>query len=186
MRGFHAETPSASGLELERLRQELEPVLDAKLFRAIVDALAVDGLVERRGGVLADPSHRPSMTTDGERLGVAVLAALAKAGAMPPTVGELQAEHSVPAAKLQEVLGVLTARGAVVKVSSDLYFASAAVTEIEGRLRGHLAKHGSITAAGFRDLIAASRKYSIPLLDHFDRSGLTVRTGDYRQLRPGS
>ena len=48
---------------------------------------------------------------------------------------------------------------------------------------GQLQRRGEeqITAAGFRDLISASRKYSIPLLDYFDRSGVTVRSGDYRR-----
>jgi len=31
--------------------------------------------------------------------------------------------------------------------------------------------------------IAASRKYGIPLLDWFDRAGLTIRVGDVRKLR---
>jgi selenocysteine-specific elongation factor len=40
-----------------------------------------------------------------------------------------------------------------------------------------------MTAASFRDLIGSSRKYTIPLLEYFDRDGLTIRIGDIRRLK---
>jgi selenocysteine-specific elongation factor len=123
------------------------------------------------------------MEAAGEQLAEIVLGQLRSGGCMPPSTAELQERLGVAAPKVLEVLGVLVARGGVVRVSSDLYFASEPLMAIEARLRAHLEKEDTITAAGFRDLISASRKYSIPLLDHFDRSGLTVRTGDYRRLR---
>ena len=52
-----------------------------------------------------------------------------------------------------------------------------------GLLRGHCAVHGEITAAAFRDLIGASRKYSIAFLDYCDRTGVTLRVGDVRRMR---
>jgi len=35
----------------------------------------------------------------------------------------------------------------------------------------------------FKDISGVSRKYSVPLLEHFDRTGLTLRVGDQRVLR---
>jgi len=43
--------------------------------------------------------------------------------------------------------------------------------------------HGDISAATFRDLRGASRRFSIALLDYFDRTGFTLRVGDVRKLR---
>jgi selenocysteine-specific elongation factor len=40
-----------------------------------------------------------------------------------------------------------------------------------------------MNAAAFRDLIGSSRKYTIPLLEYFDRVGLTIRMGDIRKLK---
>jgi selenocysteine-specific elongation factor len=40
-----------------------------------------------------------------------------------------------------------------------------------------------MNAAAFRDLIGSSRKYTIPLLEYFDRVGLTIRIGDIRKLK---
>ncbi len=39
-----------------------------------------------------------------------------------------------------------------------------------------------ITAATYRDLLGASRKFAIALLDYFDHAGVTTRVGDARRL----
>ncbi|HSK30550.1 MAG TPA: SelB C-terminal domain-containing protein, partial [Candidatus Limnocylindria bacterium] len=50
-------------------------------------------------------------------------------------------------------------------------------------LRKFLSEKGEMTAASFRDLIGSTRKYTIPLLEYFDRDGLTIRIGDVRRLK---
>jgi len=70
-----------------------------------------------------------------------------------------------------------------VKVAVDLYFLAEAIDTVKAAVGRHLMQHGSMTAATFRDLFGTSRKYAIPLLEYFDRDGLTVRVGDTRQLR---
>jgi selenocysteine-specific elongation factor len=37
----------------------------------------------------------------------------------------------------------------------------------------------------FKEISGLSRKYSIPIMEYFDRSGLTIRVEDYRVLRKG-
>jgi len=55
------------------------------------------------------------------------------------------------------------------------------------RLREMIAERirlaGPLGAAEFRDMIGASRKFSIALLEYFDRTGFTIRVGDQRKLR---
>ena len=182
VRAHHRTATSAPGLESERLRQTLAPRVDARWFRALVDRLCAEGALERRGALLAEPGHTVRMSPQAERSADAVLAQLREAGSMPPSLADLQERHRLGPAALQEVLGVLVERGQIVKVSSELYFAKDVVEVIGEQLRRFLEREGRITPAGFRDLIEASRKYTIPLLDYFDRSGLTVRSGDYRRL----
>jgi len=115
-----------------------------------------------------------------------MLARVASAAFTPPSVKELQAELGTDSGRLVKIAGVLVLRGELVKVAADLYFTRAALEEIRARLTAHLREQREITPAGFRDLIAASRKYCIPLLDWFDREGLTIRVGDLRKLRQSS
>jgi selenocysteine-specific elongation factor len=57
------------------------------------------------------------------------------------------------------------------------------MTEIRNRLVQTLRAKKRITMAEFRDVVGTSRKYVVPLLEHFDSAGLTIRDGDYRALR---
>jgi selenocysteine-specific elongation factor len=41
------------------------------------------------------------------------------------------------------------------------------------------------TVSEARKALDTSRRVAVPLLEHLDRRGLTVRTGDRRTLRPG-
>ena len=71
----------------------------------------------------------------------------------------------------------------LVRLKGDVFYHREALDRIERRLRAHLEAHREITAGEFRDLLQISRKYAIPLLEHFDGQRITLRTGDKRVLR---
>jgi selenocysteine-specific elongation factor len=71
----------------------------------------------------------------------------------------------------------------VVRVAPELYFLAGCIDELKGTLCGYLSEKGDMTPAAFRDLFGTSRKYTIPLLEYFDREGITVRVGDARRLK---
>ncbi len=96
---------------------------------------------------------------------------------------QLEADLGVPRSRLVELLQQLERESRVHKIAPDLYYAAPALEQARVLLRRHIETHGSITAAVFRDLIQASRKFSIALLDYFDRTGFTLRVGDSRKLR---
>jgi len=85
--------------------------------------------------------------------------------------------------RLRTVLAALERAGRVVKIATDLYFSRAASDAAHNALVNYLKTHSEITAATFRDLLGASRKFAIALLDHFDHTGVTTRVGDARRLR---
>jgi selenocysteine-specific elongation factor len=182
-RAFHDANPKASGMDLERLRQSVSHELDARLFRTLIDELLPPATLVRRGGKVALAGHTVSIDAAEQKLAERILAAVSADPTTPPSLKELQQGLAVDAKRLMELVGVLCERGDLVKVSGDLVFAAEVVREAELALREYLSRNDRITAAEFRDLISASRKYSIPLLDYFDRCGVTLRSGDYRRLR---
>ena len=73
-----------------------------------------------------------------------------------------------------------------VRLKGDLFYHRDVLDDIEQQLRRYLEQHDEITAGAFRDLLNISRKYAIPLLEHFDSQRLTMRIGDKRVLRKTS
>jgi len=78
---------------------------------------------------------------------------------------------------------MLRTSGEVVPVGEHWYAA-----DVLARLREVVAAHGrarggAIDIPALRDELGTTRKYLIPLLEHFDATGLTVRHGERRTLR---
>ena len=85
-------------------------------------------------------------------------------------------------AGLSQAFDTLVATGALVKVGTDVYRGTQ-IAEIRARLETVLRREKQITVSGFRDAIGSSRKYAVPLMEWFDASGVTLRSGDLRVLR---
>jgi selenocysteine-specific elongation factor len=69
------------------------------------------------------------------------------------------------------------------RVTQDLTYTTRQLDELRRRLVAHFARKPTLLVADFKELAQVSRKYAVPLLEHADRSGWTVRSGDER--RPG-
>jgi selenocysteine-specific elongation factor len=78
-------------------------------------------------------------------------------------------------------LGVFLER--LVRVSQDLTYSAKQMNVLQERLQEHFARKPTLDIADFKAITNASRKYVVPLLEHTDRSGWTVRVGDAR--KPG-
>jgi len=182
----HRAEPLSPGLEMEALRERLPHEISARAFRALVDRLGRESDLLREESVLRLKSHRVKLGGDEGRIGERLAAALAAAGFHPPDLKQLADELKLPSselARMRTLLGALEREGRVVKIATDLYFSRDAMEAARARLLDHLKTAPEITAATFRDLLGASRKFAIALLDYFDHSGLTMRVGDARRLR---
>lgn len=181
--GFHQGSPLSRGMEMESLRSGLSFSFSPKIFRAVMDRLVGEGIALREDSLLRLPSHRVTLKHDEEDIAARVERLLQQAGFTPPDLKEVEEKLRVPRKLLLDILGVLESRGAMTKVATDLYFSRSALDRAKALLTAHLEAHGEIAAATFRDILGTSRKFVIPLLEHFDKSGLTLRVGDVRKLR---
>ena len=129
--------------------------------RAVLPLL--DGVVVEGGRV------RPEAVGD-PLAGHPFVAALEAAPFAPPDpVGVDRAE-----------LAEMVRRGLVVQ-REGVYFAPGAVDAAAGRLAALLAEHPEgVTVAQVRDRLGTTRKHALPLLAHFDATGVTRRRGDLR------
>jgi len=186
LKACHESQPLAAGLEMEALRARLPYEVAARNFRALIDRLSRESEIVREESILRLRSHRVKLGGDDSRLGARVAEKLAAAGFQPPDLKQLAEELKLPAtetARLRTLLGALEREGRVVKIATDLYFGRAQLEEARARLLKHFERAPEISAAIYRDLLGASRKFAIALLDFFDHSGVTTRVGDVRRLR---
>jgi selenocysteine-specific elongation factor len=106
-----------------------------------------------------------------------------QAGYQPPSVDEALEGQAAVSTDVRALVQVLVDQQKLVRLKGDIFYHWDVFTDIESRLRAYLEHKGEITAGEFRDLLQISRKYAIPLLEHFDNQRLTLRVGDKRVLR---
>ncbi len=181
--GYHREHPLLPGMEMELLRAQLPYEVAPKLFRAIVDRLMREKRLARDESLVRLQGHRVQLgrteraaTTDLERR-------LEEGAYAPPDLKQLAGSLNLPAARVSELLQALAREGRAAKVANELYYHTAALERLREMIAERIRTKGPLGAAEFRDMIGATRKFSIPLLEYFDRTGFTIRVGDQRKLR---
>jgi selenocysteine-specific elongation factor len=179
----HRAQPLAPGVPKEELRQKLAPNLDAHLFQRLLDTLTSDGRALAEGETVRFPEHATSARATDSGPREKISAALKSASLSPPTLAELAKALALPAERVVALLKLLVAEGAVVRAKDDLYFSAVAIDDLRTRLRAFLTAKGEITTPEFKQLTGATRKFTIPLGELFDREKLTLRLGDKRVLR---
>ena len=180
---IHQREPLSPGMEMESLRSQVAPELSPKVFRAVIDALVVAKAIARDDSIVHLPGHRVALQRDERQVAARAEEIIAAGGFTPPDLKQIETALGVSRQRLQAILQQLEREGRVTRIATDLYFAQAPLERARALLREHVRGHGEISAATFRDLLGASRKFSISLLDYFDRTAFTLRVGDVRKLR---
>ena len=186
---FHAAQPLAPGVAREELRTASATTrgLEPRIF-----AVALGELL-RRGAVAIDAErdqvHRAGFSPESaeaerDRAGGARARRLPRQRPRSrPGVRSWRRASAPARPRRSAALEILVRRGDVVRIKGDLCFDRAAVDALGERLRAHLVAHEQITPQQWKALTGLSRKYAIPLAEHFDAQKLTLRVGDLRRLR---
>ncbi len=181
LEAYHRNNPLKAGLAKEELRSRTTGARNPKLFNYMIGHLVQEDLVMRNQEVLHLSDHKVTLGQDQEKVREDIEAVYREGGLQPPYFKELK--DRFPESIARDVLRLITQEGVLVKVKEDLYFHRDAVDELRNRLISFLKEHGEITTPQFKEMTGASRKYAIPLIEHFDLNQLTVRVGDNRVLR---
>ena len=176
-----ADAPWMLGTTSLALAREL-PADETFLVRVLASD-AEDARITARAGYYATLDHRPQLTAEQRAFFERAVPLDAAQPLVPVPLDDVVA--SLRAARitgLPQAFDTLVATGALVKVGADVYRGTQ-VAEIRKRLETSVRRDGPITMARFRDAVGTTRKYSVPLMEWFDATGVTVRDGDVRALR---
>ncbi len=158
---------------------------------AVDDALAVrllaawqhDGRVAQRARYWCLPGFVPALRKDQRAFFEGQLAGDAAAPLLPASFDALM--RHADASKIggiREAFESLMAAGALARVGDDVYRARQ-LERARSTVATVLADGAAATTSTLREKLGISRKHALPLLEHFDAVGLTVRDGDVRRLR---
>lgn len=181
---FHSLQPLQTGLSKEGLRSELGRRLDQRVFAYCLNELIKNNKVVQEDSLVRLSSHEVALKADEEQLQKELIDWYRNKGLTTATLKETQEQFGdYPSALLKEVINLLLREGKLVKISETLYYHSEAIAALQHKVVAFMEREKEIDAPRFKDMTGLTRKFSIPILEYFDRIKLTYRVGDKRILR---
>ncbi|MHC4230677.1 MAG: selenocysteine-specific translation elongation factor, partial [Planctomycetota bacterium] len=180
---FHSSKPESPGLGVEQLYDTSR--LRKDVFDGIVRLLTSQGKLVERKHRLALPEHREMFSDDEQELLRSVESLFKIRPFNPPKIEEVAESTKTGAEEIQKTLRILIEQELLVQVEIDLLFHNEAVERAHEILTSYIKKEGGLESVKFKYLLNTTRKFAIPLLDYFDRIGVTRRAGYTRHLRTG-
>lgn len=178
---YHAENPLRPGMKRDEFRSKLFPGQDIACADKITEYMAQDGVVSCESGSVALASFQIEMNASQQKLMNQIEEIYRKAGYAVPSVDEVAAQF--PKEKgFKQVLESMIADGKLVKVADQIIFHKENHDHALGLATQYIGEHGQITLGELRDLIGSSRKYTVALLEYWDRKNVTKKVGDARVL----
>lgn len=178
----HRERPREPRVSREALRAAGGRRYAVVLVDRALSELAASGEIVADGPGVRSPDHEPVLSEREDRLKERLWERIAAGGAEPPTVDELAEELPLERDLLNDLLVLLEEEGRIVAVTPELYLTRETLRELEGRARRILEREGVASPASFKESFGVTRKYLIPVLEYLDRTGVTRRTGEGREL----
>lgn len=163
---------------------------ETKLEQALVDAVVEDHVQRKRfsllqGKFVRNNSYTGGLSKEDFRLVTRIEEMHAAEDFGAPILSEIVADVEKPAKKVKTLLKYLAQMGSIVPISSELCLHARAVAKAQNLLITRLQNGEPMPSSEFKEIIGASRKYVIPLLEYFDKLRLTKRDGNTRVLNPG-
>ena len=164
----------------EFVQKLVPPGTDPALVNFLLMDLAREKIVAAAGDALEVPGRSKSLGGSEGELARAIENRFAESGLQPPPVSVLINEKTHRPKMIEGVISFLVKQGTLVRIAEGVYLHRDVVASAKKTIT---AKKGQTIDVGqFKDLFGISRKVAIPLLELFDREGVTKRVGDSRQV----
>ena len=183
LREHHEKNPLKEGMIKEELRNAAGPYILPKVFSAAARDLEKSGRIIVEREMIRLPDHSVNLEGELDELRNALIELFRQADLAPPTLREVTERFPKQVKQVGKVLQVMIKENLLVKVSEDLYYDRERLEKLREEYRAMLLRDGKASPVTFKEMTGLTRKFIIPLMEYFDMTKLTIRTGDFRVLR---
>ncbi|EHR38166.1 selenocysteine-specific translation elongation factor [Facklamia languida] len=176
---FHSSNNMVAGMSLEEFRSRFNQVAPKEL-NAIISTLVEDKKLRIDGDIIALAGHSIQISPAQAKARQAIEDQLAHNPFTPPSFEEVVGKDPVK----REVYMLMRKENEFYRLDKQTELHVKYYNEALEILAEFCRDHGEIALADFRNLLGTSRKYTLLLLDDFDRRGITTRQEDVRVMNP--
>ncbi|HIO38145.1 MAG TPA: selenocysteine-specific translation elongation factor [Rhodospirillales bacterium] len=184
LNAWHQANPDRSNLNAHGLRTATSKRIAMTVFQDVLDCLANSERIVNLGPGYCLPGFEPALSKNDTALWNKIDPILREGNMKAPVVSELANQLKLDQKALEKFLVKIAKLGRVRQVAKNRFFLPDAVVslaEIAAALGKSNGERG-FSAAEFRDQTNIGRNLAIEILEFFDKSGLTWRSGDTRKV----
>jgi selenocysteine-specific elongation factor len=177
---FHEKHPLRMGMSKEEIRSRLFKNVKMKILDEIL------GIFEKNIRVSGQYIHLKNFEieyTEDQRAFISYLKnALDRDLYKPESIEEIVSKGK-KVKHLHDIISNLIAEGELIKISDQIHFTKETYFKMVNTLKEAFNQEEKLALADCRNLLDTSRKYIVPIMEHFDQIGMTKRVDDYRVLK---
>jgi selenocysteine-specific elongation factor len=179
---FFQSRPHRLFMPREELRSRLGTELAPQLFDRVVENLIGDAKIEatKEGLNLSGRTAQISSEQRAEKEKMENI--FLEAAFSPPTFSQAE-EHFDDTRSAKKMTSLLIEEGTLQKISPAIAYHREHLEAAIAKIKEHFSNVDKLAVGDLKSLLGISRKHAVPLLEYFDRIGITTRVGDYRILK---
>ena len=182
MQDWHGKNPDKPGPGVDALRRMLPNRVPLPVFEGVLESLVTDKKIIHLGASYCLPGFEPKLAGKDDAMWKRVLPILENGYTKPPVVHALSEELSLDPRTLEKFLIQSAKLGLVCQVAKNRFLLPEAVLELGDMVEALGANEREFGVKEFRDRSGIGRNLAIEILEFFDKSGFTWRSGDVRKV----
>jgi len=179
---FHQKNIHLSGISRAELFSNLSKKVDQFIFNSLLENLVKNNTLQKSGEFLSKKGFSSGISDDQKQFYNDLIQYLFSKKFTPPTQKEIYQTYSSQKKILDVLIPYGKSCGDFIVLADGLVYLTSVIDEMKEKIRKHISINNSIEVADFRDMIQASRKFAVSVLEYFDEIGFTRREGDERVL----
>lgn len=182
---YHADQPNRQGIPAGRLRKALADRLADDVFQNALQNLASDQKLVSDSGVLHMVGFDPlaKLNDKERRVAAEIENTFRDSGLAAPKIECIVGRDKTR----QGVFRLLCDTGRLVRLRTHdrnrtMVLHSQTLDDVIAEVRTHFSYPRKFALTEVRQLLGSTRKYTVPLMEHLDATGVTLRMGNLRQI----
>jgi len=183
---YHKANPLHAGMKAAELRQKLFKNMDQTSADALLGALRQEGKVSRIADRYALADFEITLTKRQRNIREKLLQTYRKAGLESPATDDVMASFlQNERTDAKQVLESLVTSGELVMLTPQICWHKDMYAQVCETVKTHFENNETLTLGQLRDLLNSSRKYTLAVLEYYDKNRVTKKDGDLRRLHLG-
>lgn len=175
---YHQENPLREGMKKDEFRNKLIKYEDMSIVDRITDSLVNRKVLKYVNNCVALYDFEVQQDTNQEEIENAF-----REGGFSPESPDQIAARFPKIKNFKAVIEALINSGKLIRVEEKILLHADYYNKALEMAKEHVAKNGQITLAEMRDLMGASRKFAVAILEYWDKRGITKKVGDARTFK---